>query len=556
MSFYRQFTALLLLILCITSPPGLAQPAGSEETILELTQGLQEDIAGLAKLSASIDSAPEHDREALIFRRDNRSFHLLTDLKKLVTATAKLSADDPARAQVETELKTNLQGAGESVLHRIDEIGKRIAALQTKSGDLSGAQLVATEAYIQSLETLRFNYYQALVDVIAGREVLGLPNDTLTSRLLPMLYLHGEAMVGRIEYTGGALKKLQGRKSAEPDNSDLSTATVEMARSQSLDLIHLKSMVGLLEALGKKPVAYKAVLLQYGDGFSISTFETSAVITLLEDSWAAVKQAFVDQAPDFLFRVLMFIAIVLVFRALSRVTKRAIKAACERPGVDMSTLLKDVLISVCGGIVMVIGILIALGQIGISLGPMLAGLGVAGFVVGFALQDTLGNFAAGGMILIYRPYDVDDFIEVAGASGLVKKMSLVSTTITTFDNQTLVIPNSKIWGDVIKNVTAQKLRRVDLVFGIGYGDDIPHAEAILAKVLEDHDMVLSKPEPLIKVHELGDSSVNFVVRPWVKTDDYWSVYWDLTREVKMRFDSEGISIPFPQRDVHVFQQES
>jgi len=185
---------------------------------------------------------------------------------------------------------------------------------------------------------------------------------------------------------------------------------------------------------------------------------------------------------------------------------------------------------------------------------MLAGLGVAGFIVGFALQDSLGNFAAGAMILIYRPFDVDDFVEVTGASGLVKKMNLVSTTITTFDNQTLVVPNSKIWGDVIKNVTAQTERRVDLEFGIGYDDDIELAERVLTEVVSAHDKVLADPEPMIKLHTLGDSSVNFVVRPWVRTDDYWDVYWDLMREVKLRFDREGISIPFPQRDVHLYAE--
>ena len=247
---------------------------------------------------------------------------------------------------------------------------------------------------------------------------------------------------------------------------------------------------------------------------------------------------------------------LLAFRALSRLTRRAVSAACDRPGVDISSLLKDILASVSGGTVMVIGVLMALSQVGISLGPMLAGLGVAGFVVGFALQDSLSNFAAGGMILIYRPYDVDDFVEIAGASGLVKKMSLVSTTIATFDNQTLVVPNSKIWGDVIKNVTAQKVRRVDLEFGIGYSDDIEHAERVLEDILDNNEMVLKKPEPMIKLHALADSSVNFAVRPWVKTDDYWDVYWDITREVKMRFDREGISIPFPQRDVHMFTEQS
>jgi small conductance mechanosensitive channel len=236
--------------------------------------------------------------------------------------------------------------------------------------------------------------------------------------------------------------------------------------------------------------------------------------------------------------------------------KRAVTAGLERSGAEMSTLLRDILVSLSGGMVMVFGILVALSQIGISLGPMLAGLGVAGFIVGFALQDTLGNFASGGMILIYRPYDVDDFVEVAGASGLVKKMTLVSTTIVTFDNQTLVIPNSKIWGDVIKNVTHQRVRRVDMEFGIGYGDDIEKAERVLKSVVEEHDKILPKPEPLIVVNSLGDSSVNIAVRPWVRTEDYWSVYWDLTRTVKLRFDREGISIPFPQRDVHFYREET
>ena len=201
---------------------------------------------------------------------------------------------------------------------------------------------------------------------------------------------------------------------------------------------------------------------------------------------------------------------------------------------------------------MILGILVALSQVGISLAPMLAGLGVAGFIVGFALQDSLGNFAAGAMILIYRPFDVNDLVEVPGAAGLVKKMNLVSTTITTLDNQTLVVPNSKIWGDVIKNVTAQKERRVDIEVGIGYGDDIDHAEKILTEIVTEHEKVLTDPKPRIKLHLLGDSSVNFIVRPWTKTDDYWDVYWDILREIKLRFDREGISIPFPQQDVHLY----
>jgi small conductance mechanosensitive channel len=200
---------------------------------------------------------------------------------------------------------------------------------------------------------------------------------------------------------------------------------------------------------------------------------------------------------------------------------------------------------------MIFGLLIALSQLGIRLGPLLAGLGVAGFIVGFALQDTLSNFASGIMILLYRPYDVDDLIDVGGVYGKVNKMSLVSTTIATFDNQMIVVPNNKIWGDVIKNVTAQDKRRVDMVFGISYSDDINKAEAVFYDILKSHEKVLDDPEPMVRLHTLGESSVDFIVRPWVKIDDYWDVYWDVTKTVKMRFDQEGISIPFPQRDVHV-----
>jgi small conductance mechanosensitive channel len=295
-------------------------------------------------------------------------------------------------------------------------------------------------------------------------------------------------------------------------------------------------MIPVLDSLGLESSNYKAILLQHsGANISVSLFSSKALSTVLKDSWVAVKSALGANAPDLIFRLLIFIAVLFLFRILSRLTKRVVRAASERSSLDLSSLLKNMLVSISGGVVMATGILMALSQIGISLAPMLAGLGVAGFIIGFALQDTLSNFAAGAMILIYRPYDVNDFVEVTGASGLVQKMNLVSTTITTFDNQTLVVPNSKIWGDVIKNVTAQNERRVDLVFGIGYDDDIEHAERILNEIVVSHEKVLKQPEPNIRLHTLGESSVDFIVRPWTKTDDYWDVYWDIMREVKMRF---------------------
>jgi small conductance mechanosensitive channel len=207
--------------------------------------------------------------------------------------------------------------------------------------------------------------------------------------------------------------------------------------------------------------------------------------------------------------------------------------------------------SLIGNAVFVAGILFGLSQMGIELGPILAGLGIVGFIVGFALQDVLGNFAAGVILLSIRPYDVGDMIEAAGVYGEVSHMSLVSTTILTIDHQTLVIPNGKIWGGVIKNVTYQRTRRVDMSFRVSYADDVDHVEKVLAGILEDHDKVLKDPKPLLKLHKLDENAIEFIVRPWVNTADYWDTYWDVTREVKRRFDEEGITIPLAQREVRV-----
>jgi small conductance mechanosensitive channel len=202
-------------------------------------------------------------------------------------------------------------------------------------------------------------------------------------------------------------------------------------------------------------------------------------------------------------------------------------------------------------IVVIIGVVVALSALEIEVGPLLAVIAGAGFVIAFALQESLSNLASGIMILVYRPFDVGDSVEVANVSGSVKAMNLVSTTITTFDNKVVVVPNNSVWGGVITNATGSKTRRVDLVFGIGYDSDIGAAKAILERIVTEHPAVLKEPEPNIQMHELAESSVNFICRPWVKTADYWTVYWEVTRSVKEAFDKAGITIPFPQRDVHV-----
>ncbi len=248
-----------------------------------------------------------------------------------------------------------------------------------------------------------------------------------------------------------------------------------------------------------------------------------------------------------------FLLTLLLFLILSRIAGRAIGKALSY-SKSSSALLRDFLVSITRRTVFFIGFIFALTALEVPIGPFMAAIGAAGLVVGLALQGTLSNFASGILILVYKPFDVGDGVSVAGVSGSVKSMNLISTTIHTFDNQKVIVPNNAVWGSAITNITGNPTRRVDLVFGIGYSDDIDKAKDVLKRIVTSHELVLKDPEPVINMHELADSSVNFVVRPWSKTSDYWTVYWDITREVKKQFDAEGISIPFPQRDVHVFQE--
>jgi len=251
------------------------------------------------------------------------------------------------------------------------------------------------------------------------------------------------------------------------------------------------------------------------------------------------------------FKILILIVILLVSLFFSNVVGNMVGKVTKTSKVSLSSLLKVFFISASKKLVLLIGIIVAFSQMGLEVTPLLTGLGIAGFIIGFAMQDTLSNFVSGIMILIYHPFDIGDFVEVSGIYGQVKHMNLVSTTILTPNNRRLMLPNNKIWGDTINNATAEYVRRIDLEFGISYADDIALAEKVLYQMLDEHEKVLKHPDPLVKVHKLGESSVEFVVRPWVKTENYWDVHWDITRQVKERFDAANITIPFPQREMHI-----
>ncbi|WP_415888612.1 mechanosensitive ion channel family protein [Neptuniibacter sp. SY11_33] len=234
-----------------------------------------------------------------------------------------------------------------------------------------------------------------------------------------------------------------------------------------------------------------------------------------------------------------------VIKLLERVLRKA----------KVEDMLVNFVSSIASVVLLLFVIVASLNQLGVDTTSLIALLGAAGLAIGLSLQDSLKNFAAGVMLVIFKPFREGDFVEAAGVAGVVEHIQIFNTIMRTGDNREVIIPNGAIYSGVITNFSARDTRRVDMVFGIGYDDDLRKAKEILNEIIAADERILKDPAPVVAVSELADSSVNFVVRPWVNSADYWAVLWDTTETVKLRFDEEGISIPFPQMDVHLHKEE-
>jgi small conductance mechanosensitive channel len=449
------------------------------------------------------------------------------------------------------ELLTHLAGVARE---RTDALQTALAELRGLRETTTGEELIKLEEQVTGANDVLNLLLEASLDNADRMEMLGLPGGAEKTYLTEILTDRAAVSSERVRLSLEQISALQTRLTEKPDDADLMAELAAIEAKRDIGKDNLTATIEMMSRLDLETTEYQHLLIQATGQITTDILDTKVAVSLIGQWLGGLRDWALDNGPTLIFNVFLFGLILFIFRLLSRLTRKLVTKAVSSSRLQFSQLMQKMFISISGNAVMVAGLLVALSQLGFSMGPILAGLGIVGFIIGFALQETLGNFAAGAMILIYRPYDVGDMIEAAGAFGKVSAMSLVSTTILTIDNQTLIIPNGKIWGDVIKNVTGQTMRRVDMVFGVSYTDDIPHTEKVLAAIVEEHPKVLDDPEPVIRLHTLGESSVDFVVRPWVKTDDYWDVYWDVTREVKMRFDKEGISIPFPQRDVHFYEE--
>lgn len=254
---------------------------------------------------------------------------------------------------------------------------------------------------------------------------------------------------------------------------------------------------------------------------------------------------------DFGIKILGALAIFIVGKWIASVLRNTVKKTMKKRDVDPALISFGT--NMIYYILMIAVVLASVQNIGFQTTSLVAVLGAAGLAVGLALQGSLSNFASGVLIIMFRPFRIGDFIMAGGEAGSVQEIGVLATTLHTPDNKKVIVPNSAIMASSITNVTANDTRRVDMTVGVSYSDDLDKVQNVILDVLNADERILKDPAPMVVVAELGDSSVNFNVRPWAKTSDFWGVFFDFQKAIKQRLDKEGVSIPFPQQDVHMHQ---
>jgi small conductance mechanosensitive channel len=522
--------------------------------IQELVRDLETREAELQELSDKIEKNPDRAAAVMLEKEvSERRVKYRRDVARLVELV--LSGADAG-----AEVAQGRAAAIEILEHDAPKMKQKLRETDKKLGELidtvvqgtpEEAQKAREEFVAQVPVSARLlKYLQTNIDL---RKQLGVDVEADTAYLIERLQARADVGAGLLKNAKEQIDEIATRPGIDQDvdaQKELATLRKQLDALAEAQRVN----VDLMDQYGLETADLRRGIISATGKLSQDILDKEVASGLIESWFADGADWFRTNGASLVFRLVTFLLILFAFWIVARIARGAVRRVIDRSKLKVSSLAKDFFIKMTSRLVMLLGLIIAIAQLGVEVGPLLAGLGIAGFIVGFALQDTLSNFASGLMILVYRPFDVDDAIEAGGVIGKVHQMNLVSTMILTFDNQLLIVPNKQVWGGIIRNITHQDQRRVDMTFGIGYSDDIPKAEKVLTEIVTSHEKVLKDPEPVIRLHELGDSSVNFVVRPWSKTDEYWDVYWDITREVKRRFDAEGISIPFPQRDVHVYQE--
>lgn len=543
------FSLILIFVVC-GSLPLLA----SDEMVNEYLSRNKQLVSDYDRLLPMAENSSGDIRMLMQGRLAKLEQSIIINLDQLVAEIAEQGLGDDSMHKAREAVSDWLTEHTPVIINRVTEQDQKVRALLLEIAPEDPPAALALEIRLRRELSQLLDWYTVLRGLSKNMETMGLEAVRVNTYLLKHLPELAELLASGVMLALERIDDARFGLSLMPKDERLRQLLTVVELQLDNSAVTLRRAADLLDELGQPAVDYRSLIIQVTGQISSDVFSLS-VLQALFSQWAYDFRNWVEiNGPNVMFKALLFVLITAVAYLLSRLTRGFVSRGVQR--LQLPRLLKNLIESFAANTVLVLGVLIALSQMGVSLGPLLTGLGVVGFIVGFALQETLGNFASGMMILMYRPFDEDDVVEVAGVLGQIQRMSLVSTIILTPDNQELVIPNSKIWGNVIRNVNAQKQRRVDLEFSISYKDDLREVEALFRDVLAKHEAVLDDPKPAVNVLSLADSAVIFAVRPWVSSANYWDTYWDLNREVKLRLTEAGINIPYPQRDVHLFDERS
>ena len=528
---------LLAAMTAVMATQGWAKDDAGDISALSKLEGR---IQHLQEMQRSADAVQERDRDGFYYRLDQLILEVLNGTGAALAAAVDSAAELPT---VRERIENSTGWLLETSIARLTEIhDRKNRERQTYDEFDRGMQASVARAFVQDLHALILDYVEAVDGLLEVRAKLGMRVEEERAELEKFILRNVERLHGQIRLDAQTITELRRTLSADPSDVDTEAALRAVNQKQVRSLGNLAAWLDAAGDRGPDAASHRALLIQQQGRLGTELLQREVFATIWREQTDRLKRNVVRNGPNLLLRMFTFAAVLLLAWLVAGAVRGLLRAVMNTSYVQLSQLMEDRLQALAFGITFLAGAVVALATMGWSVMPMLAGLGVAGIVVGFALQDSLKSFVAGWMILFYRAYDVGDYVQVAGGEGRVRKMTLNSTRIATPDNTIKLVPNRKIWDDTIVNLTASRARRLDVEIAVSPENDLDEVENSIQGLLEEHPQILNKPKAEVHLARMDSSEMVFMLRPWVRSDQYWVVKRALLKDLKQRFERDRIAL--------------
>ena len=543
-----------VLVLLVFSPanaqetPGAA--TGEAEQLLANQVALIDELNAMAArfdtLEAGLDDLSGEEyliRLGQIGRREQESVELFDRMVDTFEVSRAAGVDTRLLEQVFLD---QFDSSADYILRLISESERELEKLALRKTSVRPRDLLDYEERFASYSQRIDRYFQLLMEHRSRMERVDFDTRKIQRELAMRLPRRADELAGRIELASSQIRMFNARIAGGNDDSD--TAYERQAAELKLEWAtrSLNEVSDMLDRLGLPTADYRQLLIQT-IGLTEDIFDPDVAKGLLRDFADDGLKWLRENGTRIVFRLFLFLLIVFAARLLGNFLGELLRRGVQASSMRSSQALQNMLATVASRSVLMLGILFGISQVGMEVGPVLAAIGIIGFAVGFALQETLANFAAGTMLLAYRPFDTGDIIKTGDLMGTVHDLSMVNTTLLTFDNQQVLVPNNKIWGDVITNITAMDIRRIDISIQIAPDQNVQQVFHLLESVVAKDPRALTDPPPNIQVNGFAESAIEIIVRPWARREDYWETFWDLQGEIKIACEEAGIELAGSRR---------